>query len=651
MAEPFMIDSFWGLNTEDDPLLLPAGYAEELRNVDFRSSRGLLQGERRHSIIYPLTDPQGLYGWKNGVFYTSLTSLFYNGVSLSSAWGGRFTACEFMSFANSPSRRSIRTLALTNGSRVIVTDGETIWSMGVSVPETTFMTATKVTGSSFTAGHWFYQVTFVNEDGFEGNASEDVVEVTAGTCDGVLLADIPEGSVNEAITHKRIYRTANGATAVGPYYLLAEIDNDETTYTDLTVDASLYPNTPPIDHDQPVQSCFIIWRSGMRWFLSGDTEHPLRVYYSKPTPYAEAWPLDYYVDLPDAVKAGCSLGNNSIVLTETSPFLLQIDQYGNATPPQELPSKMSAGSSWAVLPWDNEAFWRGPLGLYRTNGITVQEDSESIRGLFPEDNEVSTLAVDSMGRMLLTFNNYFASANNGIIVQILDIDDGADTYMWENALGVPTEVGTIKRMVGPNSYVFSSEYGRVTYIGGGGVGKVSSTLIREKKSNGLIWSTSGQATVAISSDLEKKVTYAAIPSGICNAFTGGRLAWNWKSVASYLGQAGKRKRLTQVTLYLKGRMDISIYGDEQLIRTYEFPKDFYEFDGSRAGFIDSSKSTWNDSTSSFWEEYHSSAGLTMLKIPCSWDTWAYTFQIGISGAAEAQVHLPIIFYYEIEKTL
>jgi hypothetical protein len=649
MAEIFVIDSFWGLNTEDDPILLPPGYAEALRDVDYRSVRGVLQGERRHSLLYPLTNPRGLFGWKDGVFYTSLTSLYYNGVELLDDWGDRFTACEFMSFANSPSRRSTRTLAMTNGSRVLVTDGEDVWSMGVTAPNTTFMTATKVAGSAFTAGHWFYRVTFVNEDGFEGNASSAEVEVLGGLCASVALANIPVGSTDEAITRKRIYRTQNGSSSVGPYFLLDEIDNDDTAYSDTTLDVGLYPNSPPIDHDPPTQTCFIIWRSGLRWFLSGDTTHPLRVYYSKPAPYAEAWPLEYYIDLPDAVKAGCPLGNYSLVLTETTPFMIQIDQEGNASY-QELPSRMSASSSWAVLQWDNEAFWRGPLGLYRTNGITVQEDSESVRGLFPQDSEISTLTVDSQGRLLLTFNNYFASANNGIIVAINDMSE-EDTYSWVDSLGAPTEVGTIKRMVGSNTYVFSSEYGRVTYIDGGGVGRVSSTLIRERRSNGLIWSSSSQDTIGISSDLEKKTTYAAIPSGICNAFVGGRLAWQWKSVSSYLGQAGRRKRLNQVTLYLKGRMDISIYGDGELIRTLEWPKDFYDFDQSRAGFIDSSKSEWNDSTLSFWQEYHGSTGLTVLKIQSAWDTWAYTYQIGISGAAESQLHLPIIFQYELEKLL
>jgi len=521
--------------------------------------------------------------------------------------------------------------------------------MGVSAPVTTFMAAVKEAGSDMTAGHWYYRITFINEDGFEGNPSTQVVEVTAGLCKDVLVSNIPEGSLEEAITHKRIYRTQNGGPVEGPYYLLDEIDNEGTTYTDTTPDSQLYPNTPPVDHDLPVQTCYIICRNGTRWILTGDVTHPLRIYYSKPSPYAEAWPLEYYIDMPDVVRAVCPLGNYTLILTSTTPFILQIDQEGNAVY-QELPFRVPAESSWATLQWDNEAFWRGPLGLYRTNGITVQEDSESVRGLFPDDNEITTLAIDAMGRMLLTFNNYFVSANNGIIVGINDLSNPSNLYNWVNPAGIPTEVGTIRQMIGSEPYVFSAEYGRVVHIGGGGVGKTFTTLIRERRPNGISWGVSNQATIGISGDLEKKITYAAIPSGICEAYKGSRLPWQWKSVASFLGQPGKRKRLTQLTLYIKGVMVIEVWGDGVLLHTYNWPADFMDYI-PQGGFLDTPYTEWNDTQRTRWERYVLDLGLQVVKITPTWDTWAYTYQIKLTGAAESQAHLPVQFFYELEKTL
>lgn len=52
MPEMFLIDSFLGLNTEDDQVVLPPGYAEYMENVDLRSTRGILQGERAHVSLY-----------------------------------------------------------------------------------------------------------------------------------------------------------------------------------------------------------------------------------------------------------------------------------------------------------------------------------------------------------------------------------------------------------------------------------------------------------------------------------------------------------------------------------------------------------------------------------------------------------------------
>jgi len=52
MAETFLIDAFAGCDTEDDGVTLPAGFAEEVENVDFRSIRGVLQGERGHVLLY-----------------------------------------------------------------------------------------------------------------------------------------------------------------------------------------------------------------------------------------------------------------------------------------------------------------------------------------------------------------------------------------------------------------------------------------------------------------------------------------------------------------------------------------------------------------------------------------------------------------------
>ena len=599
-------------------------------------------------MAVPTGSPFGLYGWKDGVFYTSLTSLYYNNLELTRDWGGQFTACEFMSYsADVGTATSLRTVLMANGRRLIITSGNRVWNIGITPPITTYVNATRQPGTSFLARHWYYKMTYINEDSFESNVSEDPVEILEGLCGGVLLTDLPIGPENEAVQRKRIYRTTSDSPIEGPYFLVATVTNDVTEWLDMTNDANLFPNEPPMDHDVPPQRCTLVQRCETRWFASGEKANPLRIYYSKPSPFAEAWPLTYYVDMPDEVVAMYPLGNQMVVLSKTTPFLLSVDSLGY-TAWTELPSHVPCISRPA-LTWENLAFWRGPFGLYCTNGITIQEDSVNVRGLIPIDIDATSLTIDTLNQMLLTLSNVFAGQDGGRVVQILDTSDSpVDDYSFL------AEVGRIVEMVDESTvdtYVFSREVGRVTYIEGSEVPLVSSTVKRETRNGKLLWSLSLQDAYMMSIDLDKKIVYAAATDGIYKAFTGPRIPWMWKSVSSYLGVAGKRKRLTQITMYVMGVMDIELYGDGVLLHTYQYPQDFYSFDGTQGIFTGTPSSDWNDSQWAEWEDWYGVGGLQVVKMQALWSTWAYTYQIKVVATADAQVHLPVQFYFEVEKNL
>lgn len=607
---------------------------------------------------------QGLYGWKDGVAYSSFNDLYYNGIRIFSNWGGPFTACEFMSYpAGSMGSRSQRTLILANGSRVIITSGSEVWEVGIDTPDISFMRASIYPGIGFTVRRWYYKLTFIARNTSESNVSSETVSINPGYGGGVLLDSIPIAPVG---CRKRLYRTTGAGTVEGPYFLCADMAGDATSFVDTCPDESLAPITPPYDHDPPINRCTIVQRSDTRWFLSGDRLFPSRVYYSKPAPFAESWPLDYYVDMPDTVKAMYPIGNQMAVLTDTTPLILSVDSLG-FTKWSELPTRIPCLSTLAVTTWENTLFWRGPFGLYKSNAITIQEDSESVRDLIPLTLDASSLTADTMSRLLLTLNPYSTGLRNGMIVRIVDIEDDEedDVYIFQDSATPPEpcELGTIRQIVHSedvDTYLFSQEVGRVTYIEGTleriedeELEDVTSyTAIREARGNQIIWSKSIQPATLMSLDLEWKRLYVAYGDTVYIGFEGDRLPWNWKSVQSYLGYPGKRKRLTQITMYLKGLMEVSIYGDRNNLHTYRWPQDFYDFDGTQGIFTGTPSSEWNDTMWADWVEWSGiGTEATMVKFQALWDTWAYVYQIEIVAEAGAEVHLPIQYFFEIEHNI
>jgi hypothetical protein len=353
----------------------------------------------------------------------------------------------------------------------------------------------------------------------------------------------------------------------------------------------------------------MIERASKRWFISGSSTYPRRVWYSLSAPYGEGFPALYYEDFPADVKLLVALGDNLVVLTEDGPYMFM----GLTSPAgmyvKELPNRIPAQSKFAGTQFDNKVYWRGPSGLYATNGISVIEDSENVRGMFDRESEASCIEVDSNGRILCILNNFYSSSAYGKIVRIQDSNTlDPDTFT------LSSNNGRIVRITNTDTYNFTSEYGTLIHLGPPSA-DIGMTIVRETRGNDLMWSSSSQSVMIASNDDLRRTLYIGNKIGVYKGFTGDRMSWTWKSVKSHFSVPEKRKKLTQVSLRVNGSMTVNIYGDDVLLHTYSLAE----------------------------------TDLSTVKIKLPRDSWAYEFQIEFIGSSTGIVNPPILYFFEIEK--
>ena len=119
------------------------------------------------------------------------------------------------------------------------------------VPAPGAPTVAKVSGTELEEGTYYYKMTTVYGLYGESNGGTTTSPViTSSSYQQVQISSFPSVDTDWA-TKRRIYRTLVDAGSDGPFYLVDEIDYDDTTYTDDTPDDELGSALPPTDHDAP----------------------------------------------------------------------------------------------------------------------------------------------------------------------------------------------------------------------------------------------------------------------------------------------------------------------------------------------------------------------------------------------------------------
>lgn len=197
-------------------------------------------------------------------------------------------------------------LYIADGGRLLRKNQHYTDVAGVHPPGLTF--GIQTTGGSLTAGGTYkWRATFIDEDGFESNPSNELTQTMSGSNNAVYIrVTYPR---ERRVQKVRLYRTTNGGTV---FYQVFEYDVWQYTnvqnsggYTpadtmfilyDPTADIDLNTGiTIPTDNSVP-PNCKYVEAYYSMLMLSGDSQAPSRVYYST-TLSPEYFPSLNYIDV------------------------------------------------------------------------------------------------------------------------------------------------------------------------------------------------------------------------------------------------------------------------------------------------------------------------------------------------------------------
>lgn len=603
--QTFGIMHFLGRITEYAEVLLNSGMARVAKDIDWRSAKGALRGGRSHELLYStgsdLVDyVVAVVVYQGSPFYCTQGAGSYYAADIKKVggasgvdWQGKASFTEIDGW-----------LIGVNGNKNVKFNGTTLYEFGLSQPTVGSFAAAGSGSGSFTVGDWKYQVVFGNANGQESIASSSITATNQGASKAkVAITGIPTGTYAEGVTYRKIYRTVTGGTT---FYLLTTIaNNTTTTYDDTTTDGNLGTSSPSaLFGKAPIFSC--IERVDQRLYGAGYAAYPRRLYYSLPIPYYEAFPPTYYADFPENIVGIKRCGNELLVLTEASPYIFYNLDNVTSMAYRDLPRSVPGSSARNVKPYGNQVFWYGPMGVYKTSGSYVDEDSELVRGLFPAIVSAGDMEFDSYGDMYTTLDRYDAfSAEVG---KIVDITQEGDTVTFS------AEVGRIVRISSVTStYSLSAEYGRISIFNlGSGDEDYTGTIIRTQWLDDTIWSLDTQLSLCFACDNTSKALFVGMADGLYRAFTGSRRAWEWRSIHSYLDLPLHRKNIQSVRLRVNGTVTVSLYGDDDVL---------------------------------LHTEVVTTTQMQTVDVILPWDSWAYTISIRLEGAADSSVEPPLIYYY------
>lgn len=140
-------------------------------------------------------------------------------------------------------------------------------TVGITAPAAKPTGVAQGSGGSLGAGDYKYCYTYVDEDGYESNASPVSDAITCVADDSVVLTIVNSGDAK--VASRNIYRTAVGGAI---YYYDGEVaDNTTLTYTSTKTDITLGTQVA-INHDTPPTSPQSLVTRGNRIYLGDDAD-------------------------------------------------------------------------------------------------------------------------------------------------------------------------------------------------------------------------------------------------------------------------------------------------------------------------------------------------------------------------------------------
>ncbi|HOK28944.1 MAG TPA: hypothetical protein PLI21_07965, partial [Methanomassiliicoccaceae archaeon] len=270
-----------------------------------------------------------------------------------------------------------------------------------------------------------------------------------------------------------------------------------------------------------------------------------------------------------------------------------------------MPSRIMASSPHGATTKNNEAYWIGPQGGFVTSGVTVDEFTQQILGLFPTSVSAGGLEFDTYGTLYIILNYGAFSSNYG---KIVDLEWTGLTSSFSS------EYGKIVRISSSDTWTFTSEYGRVVGISVGG-DRPASTIVRTQRGDDIIWSLDSDQVNCIAHNPAERQTYIGKDDGVYKAFNGDRKNWVWQSVYSSLGMPAHRKQLHKVRIRCSGTVVVAIYTDDDVLIH--------------------SETITNDAMQ-----------VSDIVMPPA--SWGYTFSIRLEGSTDGVVEPPVVYWFTPE---
>lgn len=323
-------------------------------------------------------------------------------------------------------------------------DGTNVYGIGISPPSSNATLAANTSGT-LALGTYLINVTFVNADGEESNPySSDASITLTGVQDQIDLINIPTSSDSQ-VTARNIYMSA----VDGAILRLQQTINDNTTTTG-TITSDAAGALLEYDHDVlPSGVAGIEVHKDRLMAFKGNT-----LYIGKSYEEAAYFPqgtldaaVDYTIQLGDSspiigIKSYFDIllifkKYDIFILSGSNEFDFRVDRL-------RTDERVGCVSDRTIKVIDNWCYFLGANGVYRTDGVSVQEISSAISDFFEQDSSDSTYKINK-NYMHLACAEYYKEKN----VYLLFITTGSETSnnmcftFYVKKIGLDQESGEI----------------------------------------------------------------------------------------------------------------------------------------------------------------------------------------------------------------
>jgi hypothetical protein len=328
---------------------------------------------------------------------------------------------------------------VTDGVVMLCDNGVTTKTWGIDEPTNLPIVSMAGSGGALNNGSYVYAYTFYDSNtGSESDPSVVSATTTAAADDQATITDI-KTSPNSRVTKRRLYRTlVNGGTK----YLVTTInDNVTTSYVDSKDDDNL---TTELNTDQGVPPTGdIVIAHNERLFLSGDTNYPNRVWFSR-SKLPDNFPSTYYLSVGTVNDKVLNM-----VRFEGKLYFIQragiTGLYGSDADTyawHQTRSHVGANARWSCAAGPDGIYFLGHDGVYRFDGLKSTRVSDPIdrtfglsAGTWTEIIDTDTVEDDALGGFL--FGKYYLKVplkddSGAVTSQLLVYDVFDETWLLQD---------------------------------------------------------------------------------------------------------------------------------------------------------------------------------------------------------------------------